>query len=264
MKAGFMKIAIQFLLVFTFSIVASDAQESLPDSLLIGNLDGSDVIAGIGQPVPVPIWAKTDDSVAFMQFSIATSDEQVSSRDRGIILPPLALWDQLYFSTPYPSGTPGYTTQDVSFYADTIPPFYDSGIFLDTDYQWIHIADYFMTITVDTARAGEISCMVLNDFPEIPLFGMYNGLDSESPGVRLGCLRLINADYLPGDVNNNGNVNGLDVVYFVNYLRGQGPIPFPLQSADANGDCLANGLDVIYLVNYLKGIGSLPRLGDCD
>ena len=67
--------------------------------------------------------------------------------------------------------------------------------------------------------------------------------------------------YLPGDANGSGSVNGIDVVYMVNYLKG-GPSPNPLLSGDSNGDCNANGLDVVYLVNYLKG-GPAPFLGNC-
>lgn len=69
-------------------------------------------------------------------------------------------------------------------------------------------------------------------------------------------------DYLPGDANGSGDVNGLDVIYLVNYFKGLGPVPYPIERGDANGDCAVNGLDVVYLVNYLKG-GSAPLFGDC-
>ena len=69
--------------------------------------------------------------------------------------------------------------------------------------------------------------------------------------------------FLPGDANNNGTVNGLDVVYLVNYLRGVGPAPNPLLAADANGNCEVNGIDVVYLVNYFKGFGPAPIRGNC-
>jgi hypothetical protein len=68
-------------------------------------------------------------------------------------------------------------------------------------------------------------------------------------------------DYLPGDANGSGGVNGIDVVYMVNFLKG-GPPPDPLLSGDSNGDCSTNGLDVVYLVNFLKG-GSAPFGGNC-
>jgi hypothetical protein len=76
--------------------------------------------------------------------------------------------------------------------------------------------------------------------------------------------------YKPGDVNGNSLTDGVDVVYAVNYLKGQGPPPpvicdcvvteYPFYGgADANGDCHFNGLDVVYLVNYFKGMGPAPH-----
>jgi hypothetical protein len=79
--------------------------------------------------------------------------------------------------------------------------------------------------------------------------------------------------YLPGDINNNGDANGVDVTYAVNYLKGIGPQP-PIEcpdcpnpgetlfaAGDVNGNCQFNGVDVTYFVNYLKGIG--PALAFC-
>ncbi len=68
--------------------------------------------------------------------------------------------------------------------------------------------------------------------------------------IRLGTL-------ITGDANGSGVFNGLDVTYLVNYLKGTGPAPVPLEAADVNGDCLATGQDAIYMVNYFKG-GALP------
>ena len=65
-------------------------------------------------------------------------------------------------------------------------------------------------------------------------------------------------DFIPGDANGNGTLNGLDVVYLVNYFIGRGPAPNPLLRGDANGDCFTNGLDIVYLVNYFKGSGPAP------
>jgi hypothetical protein len=67
--------------------------------------------------------------------------------------------------------------------------------------------------------------------------------------------------YLPGDANGSGNVNGIDVVFLVNYFKG-GRAPDPVLRGDANGDCRTNGIDVVYLVNFLKG-GPIPFSGPC-
>ncbi len=72
-------------------------------------------------------------------------------------------------------------------------------------------------------------------------------------------------EFLPGDVNDNGKVNGLDVVYLVNYLKGRiQSLPGPFARGDANGDCTINFLDVTFLVNYIKGVGPLPQPGWCQ
>jgi hypothetical protein len=70
-------------------------------------------------------------------------------------------------------------------------------------------------------------------------------------------------DFLPGDANANDQVNGLDVIYLVAYLKGGPPPPEPFLRGDANGNCQVNGLDVIYLVSFLKGVGAPPYAGDC-
>jgi hypothetical protein len=67
--------------------------------------------------------------------------------------------------------------------------------------------------------------------------------------------------YLIGDVNHNGQTNGIDVVYFVSYLKGGSPPPLEIDGfypeADVNGNCLVNGIDVVYFVSYLKGGAAL-------
>lgn len=68
--------------------------------------------------------------------------------------------------------------------------------------------------------------------------------------------------FLPGDVNDSGTVNGEDVVYLVNYIKG-GPELLTRFAADVDGSCEVDDLDVSYLVEYLKG-GAAPTVGDCD
>ena len=68
--------------------------------------------------------------------------------------------------------------------------------------------------------------------------------------------------FILGDVNNSGDVNGLDVIYLVNYLRGGNPIPDPILRADVNGSCDVNALDATYIRNYLEGGPDLIQ-GDC-
>ena len=71
-----------------------------------------------------------------------------------------------------------------------------------------------------------------------------------------------NPGFIPGDINDSGAVNGMDIVFLVNYLKG-GPAPIPRYSADVDGNCQVNQADLAYLVDYLKG-GPQPVAGDCD
>jgi len=73
--------------------------------------------------------------------------------------------------------------------------------------------------------------------------------------------------FVPGDANNNQVVNGVDITFMVNFLKG-GLRPFvscycpPALSlyaaCDVNANCVFNGVDVTYLLNYLKGFGPAP------
>jgi hypothetical protein len=80
--------------------------------------------------------------------------------------------------------------------------------------------------------------------------------------------------YIAGDSNGDLIFNSLDVIYSVNYLKGNGPAPidtldcpplgFIMAAADVNGSCAFNGLDVIYSVLYFHGAGSEPTsCADC-
>jgi hypothetical protein len=74
-------------------------------------------------------------------------------------------------------------------------------------------------------------------------------------------------DYILGDINGNGVVNGVDVVYGTSYFKGgppppdncalpEGPCPQgnPFYAAgDVNGSCSFNGVDITYLTAYFKG-----------
>jgi hypothetical protein len=92
-------------------------------------------------------------------------------------------------------------------------------------------------------------------------FGLTDGLHGFMPYTAWGGIVILR--FFPGDANNSGEVNGLDVVFLVNYFKGFGSPPEPFLAGDANGNCVVNGMDVIYLVNYLKGIGPAPVAGQC-
>lgn len=106
--------------------------------------------------------------------------------------------------------------------------------------------------------------------------GVYHYICSYHPGMA-GTFSIIDTTtgggcaYVPGDINGNGQANGIDIGYGVNYFKG-GPVPPitcptcpqtpPFYAAgDVNGNCSFNGIDISFYVNYLKGIQ--PALQFC-
>lgn len=71
-----------------------------------------------------------------------------------------------------------------------------------------------------------------------------------------------------GDLNRDGWVDIIDVVFAVNYLFGDGPPPDPPPAADVNGDCYTTLADIVYLINYVFKLGPVPKKftlpGDAD
>lgn len=63
--------------------------------------------------------------------------------------------------------------------------------------------------------------------------------------------------FLRGDVNADGVVNTVDVVYLINYLYIHGPAPVPWRAGDVDADGTITAADVVYLINYLF-IGGPP------
>jgi len=62
---------------------------------------------------------------------------------------------------------------------------------------------------------------------------------------------------VPGDTNNEGNVNILDITYLTAYLYQSGPPPC-MYKGDASGNCAINILDITYLIAYLYKSGPAP------
>jgi hypothetical protein len=68
---------------------------------------------------------------------------------------------------------------------------------------------------------------------------------------------------MPGDANNNGVINILDITYEINYVYKGGPAPPCKPEGDANGNCVINILDITYLINFVYKGGPAPICGNC-
>jgi len=89
-----------------------------------------------------------------------------------------------------------------------------------------------------------------------------SGVAVVADSVTIANITLAQLDYVRGDVNCNNVLNGLDVIFMVNFFKGGPPPCPPIVRGDVNGNCVFNGLDVGYLVNYLKG-GPPPVIVQC-
>ncbi len=69
---------------------------------------------------------------------------------------------------------------------------------------------------------------------------------------------------VPGDANNNGTFNLLDVTFLINKLFKGGPNPPCMSQADANGNNVVNLLDVTYMINKLFKGGPACKCGAID
>jgi hypothetical protein len=89
--------------------------------------------------------------------------------------------------------------------------------------------------------------------------------DNNSNGIDDYCENPSGCQYTPGDANDNGAFNGIDVSYSVGYFKGGPPPPYSCLcngstwyvAGDVNGNCAFNGIDVSYMVSYFKG-GAAP------
>lgn len=60
----------------------------------------------------------------------------------------------------------------------------------------------------------------------------------------------------PGDVNADGAVDAIDIVYLINFVFAGGPAP--IGSGNVNGDAFVNVSDVVYLIDFLFAEGPGP------
>jgi hypothetical protein len=131
----------------------------------------------------------------------------------------------------------------------------------NTNGDTVHIFTLPMRTTDNPDYLYQEVCPFVDNPNYPPLLGFQDGVTAVVPSETYSCMILV--DYIAGDANGSGDLNGLDVNYLVNYFTGFGLPPDPILAGDANGDCVTNAVDVLYLVAYFKEIGPEPFYGDC-
>jgi hypothetical protein len=150
----------------------------------------------------------------------------------------------------------GYT--QTGFFVDDIQPIEAYGIVVSLD---DNIMEPEFNVTGRTAGIYNYRVRAMNTSG----WGVFGNVE-DIEVLEGGCV------YTVGDINNSGNLNGLDVTYAVVYFKGGPPPPYECEctpgntwhvGGDVNNSCAFNGLDVTYLVNYFKGGNTPTPCADC-
>lgn len=107
---------------------------------------------------------------------------------------------------------------------------------------------------------GMVGCQVVFfafPFEAVPQQGTYPNNARTVMGKIMNWFGI--AEFLVrGDVNGDGGITLVDVVYLINYLFKGGPEPQPWESGDVNCDGDVSISDAVYLINYLFKSGPPP------
>jgi hypothetical protein len=257
------------IVILTLAIpIASFAQDPSNYHIIFGNRDGSPLDVPLGTQFPLNIWAATsavpgeaDRIICSMHDPLATNDSIIISHLGGICV---SYCDSFWWPEAN-QPVSGFTTQSHVKMPENLQ---DPDCYLRTYGDTVIIGMLWVTTTHDSSYLGQTV------YPLVPgsgafIWGFSDGYTIVSPTQTYCALHFPGCTVRPGDSNNDGTFNGIDVSYSVNYLKGQGTAPPRacncsqfgeiFAGADANGNCAFNGLDVTYSVNYLKGIGQEPQ-----
>jgi len=97
-----------------------------------------------------------------------------------------------------------------------------------------------------------LSLVALDDSSNIYVTGTSYGI-----GTNFDYATIKYFQALRGDVNRDGVIDVVDLVYLIKYLFLSGPSPKPLETGNTNCDGVVNIVDVVFLINYLY-IGGPP------
>ncbi len=160
------------------------------------------------------------------------------------------------------TGDDGYVGRAAGYDMRYLP--YNLGP-IDTEQKWA--LAYHADGEPIPRQAGQIDSMVVRGLtPGADYYFCIKAYDEAGNYSALSNSPLAQAaggDFVAGDVNGSGVIDGLDVIYLVNYLKGGTRPPDPILRADCNGDCAVNGSDILFIVDYFRG-GPAPHRGNCD
>jgi hypothetical protein len=265
-----MKAIYPFLLVIMILDPAALAQTP-GFHLIFGNHDGSTVDVYLDDFIEFRTWAATpsyfdingdniQDTIIIVHIPLGSDNQVIASRDSGVAYFPLMYWDDVLFTDTTAHSQPGYTNQ-------SLLAFVNFGIghrpALITYEDTMNVFSFFMRTANDSSLIGQTVCPFIEGYDPANggvLWGIQDGLTLIIPDQTFSCLYFV--DYLAGDANGSGFVNGVDVTYLVAFFKGYGPPPDPMLAGDANGDCSTDVMDVSYIIEYCKG-GPEPTYGNC-
>lgn len=206
------------------------------DSLVFGNPDGTPILVNLDVDVSVPIWIKCDENIAFVNLSLATQNEYVSSRLGGVPIGPLTGWD-LQFQSPannWPS--PGLTTQTFLGIADFVLPVPN---YINTNGQWVLIGAFKIHTTTNPSAIGHDSYLYPGEDPTQGLTVIFDEFwNPIVPRMRFSILRFQSTTNPPQIISPEDNAG-----YTIN-----GPFPFsiPFTATDPDSDYISMSVDFPY------------------
>jgi len=243
-----------------------------------GNLDGSPIIAPIGDTILVDFYAQSAPYVGFVHAPLATEDQYITDQlsiTSGELYYPLTDWDDVRFLQPDIFSSGWHSQSLLGFYnlfGGPNPPLQSTTP--------IKIASYAFEIANDPSLIGDtVNCLMegYNSANGGEMFGDVNGVDPYYPLQFFSPLYFIESavgycDYVVGDANNSGDFNVQDISFGVNYFKGGTPPPYECEctagntwfvAGDVNGSCHYNGVDITYGVAYFKGGPAPMPCSDC-
>jgi len=230
-----------------------------PDSVWVGNLDGSNIVACPGDTIDIPVWVKNDEDVIIMYFPIAIDDDYIvadlGGRVYGIldtIVTPH--WDYYNFTVNF-SDRPysGYTSYPLLTMSEHGSPY--NWLPFNTQGSWVKAADFTLELSSEPSLIGSITQIIEGENPVTggTAFVEYEFNEEFAPLFVGGSIEIVPAgyEYLPGDANMvvagwPPMVTGADITYLVYYFLGQNqPCLFEgfYAAADANGSCQVTNAD---------------------